>query len=80
MKKCYQSVPGTQFTEEPLFQRLSKPKQSFVQESTYDLPDFRGFPVKNLTSIDKHKNPALVNHFMSSNLLPRSVFKDKMPR
>ncbi|CAK91020.1 unnamed protein product (macronuclear) [Paramecium tetraurelia] len=78
LKKTYQSAPATQFTEEPLFQRLSKPKQSFIQQSTYDLPDFRGLPIKNLTYVDKYKNPILINHFMSSNLLPKSVNKDKI--
>ncbi|CAD8211889.1 unnamed protein product [Paramecium pentaurelia] len=77
MKKTYQSAPITKFTEEPLFQRLSQPKQSFIQQSTYDLPDFRGLPIKNLTHVDKFKNPILINHFISSNLLPKSVNKEK---
>ncbi|CAD8209352.1 unnamed protein product [Paramecium octaurelia] len=77
LKKTYQSAPVTQVTEEPLFQRLSKPKQSFIQQSTYDLPDFRGLPIKNLSNVDKYKNPALINHFISSNILPKSVNKQK---
>ncbi|CAD8127380.1 unnamed protein product [Paramecium sonneborni] len=78
LKKTYQSVPATQFTEEPLFQRLSQPKQSFIQQSTYDLSDFKGLPIKNLTFLDKYKNPILVNHFINSNLLPKSVNKEKL--
>ena len=63
----------TRTTEEPLFLRLAVPKEPYVPETTYDLPEFRGFTLKTFNHIDKHKNPLLLQHYATTGLIPRAV-------